>query len=215
MVTKLTERARVKDLLAIARADTFHDSDLKALIEQTSEEVERITRRNFALAARVEFFKSYDNDGVDPWPQYIHLDFPIDQQATFEIIWALYGRHDTDGILVDPEDFRIDFDTGIVTIHGSSNVTTQILPLGRKPWWQFSPDGFRVTYTGGFPVTVAPSGPEDPLDDFDVVQVPQALQYVVARKIKQDFTECGMCQPWTAEQREWLKPWTKKDILFS
>jgi len=215
MTIKLTERARVKDLLGIGRADTFHDSDLKAIIEQTSEEVERLARRSFSLAARVEFFKSYDNDGVDPVPQYLWLNPPVDDQAFFEIVWAMYGRHDTDSVLVDPEDYRVDFETGQVTIHGSSNITTQILPLGRKPWYQFSPDGFRVTYTGGYPVTVAPSGPEDPIDDFDVTQVPIGLQYVVARKIKQDFTECGMCQPWTAEQREWLKPWTKKDILFS
>lgn len=205
----------MKDLLGIARADAFHDREISAMIEQTSVEVERLTRRSFTLAARVEFFRSYDNDGIDPWPQYLHLDFPVDDQAFFEIVWALYGRHDTDFIIVDTEDFRVDFETGIVTIHGSSNITTQILPLGRKPWWQFSPDGFRVTYTGGFPVTVAPSGPEDPIDDFDVIQVPDSLEYVVARKIKQDFNECGMCKPWTDEQREWLKPHTKKDILFS
>jgi len=216
MAIKLTERARVKDLLGIARADNLEDSILVAMIEQTSEEVERLCRRQFAEIQRVTFHESLDMDGVDPTPQYIHLNAPVDDQQLFEIVWAMYDRHDKDGVTLVADDFRLDTEKGLVTIRSSSAITTQILPLGRLPWYQYSPNGFRVTYTGGFLVSIAPSGdPPDPLDDFDVVQVPNGLQQVVALKIKQDFTECGMCQPWTEEQRQWLYPWKKKDLLFA
>jgi len=205
----------VKDLLGIARADCLNDHLLSAMIEQTSAEVERYTRRKFDEIQREEFFVSHDMDGVDPVPQYLHLNAPVDEQLFFEIVWAMYDRHDTDGIILVPDDFRLTAETGLVTIRSSSAITSQILPLGRLPWYQYSPNGFRVTYTGGFPVTIAPTGdPADPLDDFGVTLVPDGLQQVVAMKIKQDFTECGMCQPWTAEQRQWLWPYKKDDLLF-
>lgn len=216
MGIKLTERALVKDLLGIARADCLNDHILDAMIDQTSEEVERITRREFAEVQRVEFFESLDMDGVDPVPQYIDLNAPVDEAQFFEIVWAMYDRHDTVGIIVEAADFRLNAVTGRVTISSSSSLTSQILPLGRQPWFQFSPNGFRVTYTGGYPVSIAPSGDSfDPLDDFGVAAVPKALMLVVARKIQQDHNECGMCLPWSDEQRAWLKPWSKRDILFS
>jgi len=205
----------VKDLLGIARADNLNNHLFDAMILQVSEEVERMSRRKFAELQYIEFFRSYDMDGVDPVPMYLHLNAPVDDQAFFEIVWALYDRHDDDGVTLEAEDFRLDPETGLVTVRSSSSITAQILPLGRQPWFQFSPNGFRVTYTGGFPVTIKPSGdPDDPLDDFGIVLVPDGLQQVVAMKIKQDFTECGMCQPWTEEQRQWLYPYRKNDLLF-
>ena len=215
MTIKLTERALVKDLLGIARADSLNDHILNQLIEQTSAEVERLTRREFVEIQRVEFFESLDMDGVDPVPIYIDLNAPVDTDQAFEIVWALYSRHDTDGITLEAEDFQLDETTGRLIIISSSSITTRILPLGGLPWFQYSPNGFRVTYTGGFPLSLAPSGdPSDPLDDFGVVQVPEALKYVVARKIKSDFTEAGMGLPWTEKERQWLRPWKKSDLLF-
>lgn len=215
MPTKLTERALVKDLLQIARADTLLDPILMGMIETTSKEAERLCRRKFAKSERTEFYKSYDQDFADPTPQYIWLDAPVDTAEDLVINWAMFNQHATAGTLLNPEDYTLDAEEGLILVHGMTGLSNQAVPntLGR-PIYQYSPTGFRVTYTGGYALNTKPVGePDDPLDDYGVVQVPDALKYVIARKVADDYEASQRAKPWDEIQRQGLKPWMKKDIL--
>jgi len=68
----------------------------------------------------------------------------------------------------------------------------------------------------------------DPLDDVGVVQVPDGLQMIIAKKIVDDLSEgdasatgasafgrkTGFLNEWSEEQRSLLQPYTKKDLFF-
>ncbi len=68
-MTKLTERALVKDILGIARADLMYDSILNGMIEAASNEAQEWCRRKFAYGIRTELHQSYEQASSDPTPQ--------------------------------------------------------------------------------------------------------------------------------------------------
>jgi len=102
-MVKLVERALIKDLMSIPRADTAMDSIMNGMIEQASAEVERIVRREFEKKARTEFYKSYEQGQLDPDPLYIWLrSFPVDPAAVGPtIVWDAFDLHDTSGTTLD------------------------------------------------------------------------------------------------------------------
>lgn len=219
MPLKLTERSRVKDLLGVARADSLYDLVLSGLIELSSDEAQRFCRRKFSRAARVEYYRSYDQAAADPTPQYIWLDGPVDTNETFGISWALGMQHSTNGQVLTADQYTLDAEEGLVTVKGNWGLAN---PLVIYPYhwgsYGYDPTGFRVTYTGGYTTTENENtGSPDPMDDYGVTLVPEGLRQIVAQKIAEDWrgTE-GMPKisvPWTEEQKVRLKPWAKKDIL--
>lgn len=216
MPSRLTERAKVKDLLGIARADTLQDELLSSMIEQASAEAEQICRRKFTKSARVEYYQSYDQLAYDPTPQYIWLDGPIDTAETFSIVWAQYNRHADVGVALTAQDYQLDQDKALVLVGSTTGVLSNLpLPAGYAlPSIGASPTGFQVTYTGGYPLNSKPIGePADPLDDYGVTQVPESLKSIIARKVAEDWKQAKSFIPWDDTQRQMLVPWKKKDIL--
>jgi hypothetical protein len=226
---KLTERARVKRLLKVAEADTINDELYDALIDQVSTEAEQICRRHFTYNPnRVEYYQSYEQNPFDPDPQYLWLDGPIDPDVQMVIVWAAYDQHDANGITLNPtpanpiypyqnEDYRIDYDRSLVIIKSSTgSVANMPIPAGvGLPVYSYSPTGFRVSYAGGYRVLEKPdSEPDDPLDDWGVVLVPVGLRHIIAKKVAADLTTYDMAMPWGLEERNWLKPWMKRDLII-
>ncbi len=77
-MTKLTERALVKDILGISRMDLSPDPILNGMIETASNEAELWCRRKFPYAVRQELHQRYAQSIHNPDPQYIWLDGPLD-----------------------------------------------------------------------------------------------------------------------------------------
>lgn len=212
---KLTERALVKDLLEIARADTLQDTILNNMIEQASEEAESACRRSFTKAARVEYYRSYEQMVYDLEAQYIWLDGPVDTDEVFSIVYDPTNEHATAGLTLELTDYVLDAAKGLVTVKGATGLSRNLaISVISGAVFLYSPTGFQVTYTGGYEMTVKPDGEDDdPLDDYGVTQVPNGLKMIIAQKVARDFTAKKMLMPWTDDEMASLKPFKKKDIL--
>jgi len=216
---KLVERERVKDCIGMARADSIQDDVLNSMILQASEQVEQITRRTFTKGAHVEYHESYDQPPSDPDGQFLWIKAPpIDTVVSVTIVWSPNDDHDANGTaLKAATDFRVDGDTIFVKpiASGSLSGSAAIFALS-SPHITWSPTGFKVTYTGGFAIlnpTPVPDPTPDPLDDYDIVSVPQGLKDVIARKVATDWKDGKMIKPWTGEQKGLLLPWKRRNVI--
>lgn len=213
-MTILVERALVKDILQIPRADTVADYLLSALIEQASDEAEDYCRRKFLKKERVETFRSYEQAGWDPEPQYIWLDGPVDMSQPFIVSWQDTANYSRNGNDISAGKYDLDPEKALLKIRGDTSELLSRLPIPRGSYFGNSPAGFVVRYTGGYPITVAsPNSTPDPLDDYGVVQVPKGLKMAIAQKVARDFQTSRTLLPWTDEEHTRLKAWKKKDII--
>jgi len=251
---KLCERSRVKDLINVARADTIYDRLLDGLIDQAGEQVEGMTGRQFTKLERVEYHQSYEQSPYDPMPQYIWLEaFPIDLAETFSIVWAPANDHDVNGVALtntagQAPSYVIPNNGentnsgagGLVIVRGPLPAASLVLlPNLGQTFLGYAPQGFRVTYTGGYDfIDDTPSIPPDPMDDIEALAVPIALRQIVAQKIADDFlfsirterpkqtlyyppgprqsimnTPTGLLLPWTPEQQQLLRPFRSKATI--
>lgn len=215
-MVKLVERALVKDLIRMPRADTMHDEILNDMIEQCSAEVERLTRRLFEKKERTEYYTSYEQTASDPDPQFVLLNaFPVDREETFRMWWSAYDHRDNLSIEMTEveENFILDAEKGMITVRSAGSMIAN-LPIIGNIAFTYAPRGFKVQYTGGYAKTVKPDGEEDdPMDDYGVVQVPQSLKVLVAQKVAKDFRDTRVLMPFSDEERKALKPWNKKDMI--
>jgi len=222
-MVKLVERALVKDLLMLPRADTMPDGILNGLIQSASDEAVRLTRRSFGKMERVEFRQSYDQAVADPEPQWLLMDaYPIDMAQPLKVEYSPYEWRPQGSILVlnfTSQDYTVEPDKGKIVVRGATDyVYTSYVPINGR-MFTYSPRGFRVTYTGGYPVSVAPEGDPDPLDDYGVVQVDEGLKLVVAQQVASQYKYLrGNLEKVTKEDlseayRQDLKPFTKKDMI--
>lgn len=225
---KLVEMSLVKDMCNIAQADVINNAQLRAMVEQVSREAEHFCRRTFTYGQRIEYFQSYDQQPYDPVPQYCwSTSYPIDLTKAIEIVWAMNEMHDTAGTILDATDYQVDADRGLFVIRRTTGVFQGILPLIRgRLIFCYAPRGFRITYYGGYSsLNPTPTGAytPDPLDDYDVLNVPLGLRMVLARKIAEDWRtqeEKGVpnvmrvLKTWTAEQLDALHPWRLDDTIF-
>lgn len=213
---RFTTREMVKDLLGIARADAYNDANLNLLIQMNSEDVERRCRRSFAKEARTEYFTSYEQAVHDPSPQYLWLNGPVDTGESFSLQYATYGRHDTNArVLTQDTDYLLDAAQGLVTILGNKiNPDIQMILSRQLAAYEFDPQGFKVTYTGGYETTTPPDpyNNPDPLDDYGVTQVPDALKMLVAQKVARDFQEKTITE-WKVGEISALKQWSKRSVF--
>lgn len=208
-MTKLVSRASIKNLLNIPLADLLEDPTLDKLINHHSDLVAKLCRRDFAEKARIEFYQSYDQPSYDPDYQYIWLNGPVDVGETFAISWARGMKHSTEGIDLTTDHYYLDTEKDLVLI--KPNTTYE---------YCWDPKGFRITYTGGYPVTFEPGGhTDDPTDDWDVIQCPTDLAQLVSDKVLKDYRlikDSKMVlvpSTWTPEERQALLPWNKKDVI--
>lgn len=226
---KLVEMSLVKDMCNIAQADTMNNAQLRNMIEQVSREAEHFCRRTFTYGFRTEYFQSYDQQPYDPVPQYCWAtSYPIDPVQPIELVWAVNEMHDTIGAILDSTDYQVDYDRGLFVIRRTTGVFQGILPLIRgRLIFVNAPRGFRIKYTGGYhSLTPTPTVPytADPLDDYDVLDVPVGLKMVLARKIAEDWraqktegkdkASQSVLKPWTTEQIDTLHPWRLDDTIF-
>lgn len=113
-----------------------------------------------------------------------------------EVVWAPNEFHDTMGVTLTPgvygdhtrmPDYAIDEKRGCITVRRASGLMNGVLPLYLgKLIFAYAPKGFRITYTGGYPVTQEPTDANyvfDPLDEFGITQVPRGLKTIVARHV--------------------------------
>jgi len=214
---KLIERALVKDFAGIARADTFNDNLINVMIQQASAEVERITRRSYVKAARVEYHTSYEQGPADPEPQIICLNaWPVDLAETFTLKYSADDHREGTSVTLNSTegDYQLDNETGMIRVRASRILPT-IVPLLVGNIFSYAPRGFQVTYTGGY-VAEEPPDPyndPDPMDDYGVAAVPDGLKMVLAAKIASNWKEFKMLKPFSEEERYQLKPWAKKDQI--
>lgn len=226
---KLVEMSVVKDFCNIAQSDTLDNTQLKGMIEQASREVMLFTRRDFEYGLKTEFCLSYDQQPYDPYPQYLWLTaFPLDttkgNQGITEIVWAPNDMHEEMGATLDTTDYQVVPERGAVIVRRSTGLFNGIIPLihGRLIF-SFAPRGFRVTYWGGYaslnPSPYPDTAIRDPLDDFDVLDVPLGLKTVIARKIAEDWqaqdkSPGKSLRGWTLAQLDGLGPYVKDDVVF-
>lgn len=326
-MVKLVERALVKDLANIARADTQFDARLNSMIAQASTQVEKMTKREYEKKVRVDFLQSYEQYWNEPEPEYLWVTgYPIDTDESLEIIWASQDRHDTNGVTLSadatPPDYLVQSDIGLITARGATGLISNFPPYSSgQPLFTYDPRGFRVTYTGGYVLSTTPTAgvaalgsitfasnpsnndtvtlggsvwtfktaatlalettigatlvdtlfaliadlnasidaavtlctysvssgtvigvvsdipgtggnsftlaasvatpsgatlaggtdePSDPLDDYGVVQVPDDLKMIVARKVAADWKDNKMLKAWTEDEKSLLKEYTRK-----
>lgn len=231
---KLVEMSLVKEMCNIAQADTYQNQQLRAAIAQASADVEHATNRKYEYAADTEYCQSYDQQPYDPFPQYCFVPrYPIDLTKSVVITWAPNEMHDQMGATLDSTDYQIDAERGCFIIRRTTGVFQGIIPLIRgRLIFCYAPRGFRIQYTGGYKaLNPAPAGyvegamypGADPLDDYDVPDVPLGLRMVIARKIAEDWSSWRVAdrdpkmfvlKPWTTEQTRLLHPYRKNDVLF-
>lgn len=208
-MARFASLSRVKTIASIDFDDAGYDQILRGMLEQASEDVERMTRRKFEWLGRTEQFKSYDQDGIDPTPQWIYLNGPVDTGETFTLTFAGGGDHSSSGspsTLVQDTDYTLDATEGVITILPKSPAALQnAIPVVGGLFYQNCPTGFQVVYTGGYKRHTS-------TDDY--VTVPDGLQNVIAVKVARDFLDCKALKPWTEDEQNALKPWRKRDIFF-
>jgi len=223
MSNHLIERSLVKDLINVPRADTLWDSVLNSLIEQASDDVRRFTRREFDKIIRTEFLTSFEQSAYDPDPQYLWLlGVPIDTGQAITVVWDAYDRHDTSGITLTEADgdYFVDAPRGLIVVRQASNVSQELLVAGSiaGPLFTYNPRGFKVTYTGGFALSVQGTPPPtidpDPIEDFGIPAIPNGLKMVMARKIATDWTAEQKLMPWSEDEQKALVVYAKKDQLY-
>lgn len=205
MPSKLTERKYVKDFLGLNRADTLLNDVFDGLIELTSGEVESITGREFDLKERTEYYRSYNQDVMDPCPQFIKLQsYPLDTDERLILTYSSNESWDSTGqVLVVGTDYQIaDATKGVLTVLGASGISLELQMLGRGGYiFRAAPRGFRITYSGGYSVsTLSSPNTSDPLDEYGVAQVPLSLKMIVAKKVASDYKANKGLSPWTPEE---------------
>lgn len=230
---KLVDMSLVKEMCNIAQADTYQNTQLRAAIEQASQDVEHLTNRVYTWGQYVDYCQSYDQQPFDPYPQYAWVSaYPIDLTKAVEIVWAPNEMHSQMGAILDVTDYQIDSIRGCFVIRRTTGVFQGIIPLIRgRLIFCYAPRGFRITYYGGYkPLNPYPEGyiedaypGSDPLDDYNVLDVPLGLKMVIARKIAEDWLSwksqatdprAFVLKPWTQEQRGLLHPYRKNDVIF-
>jgi hypothetical protein len=232
-VTKLTERALVKDLLQIPRADSRQDTILDSLIQTVSAECERICRRNFSHQPFiVEYFTSYDQSFSDPEPQLLIVgSFPIDGSFEPQVQWSPYDHREDLFIKLEHStgDYSYDLESGLISIRYMGVAATN-LPIVGGTLFTYHPRGFQVSYAGGYPTNDAPSPDDnpDPLDDYGITQVPTGLKLTVAKKVAADYRALRPVSDYFSRRgvlnqasvaldvfRQDLKPYMKRNVMFA
>lgn len=207
---RLVERALLKDIIGMARADTGSDNLLDAMLEAATDEVMRLTRRQYLKGPYTEYYKSYEQLPSDPTSQWIWVDVPpFDTQASITVSYSSTGNHDTDGsILTVGKEYAI----GTSLDHVEVFSITVGSGVAFVPYFGYAhnPRGFKITYTGGYAASADPVG-DDPMDEPGVVQVPAGLKMVIASKIAKDFRKGRILQVWDEDDRRALRPYMKKD----
>lgn len=195
---KLCQRVQVKDRMNMARTDPRFDTMLDGMIAQFSAQVEHWTGRKFEKKQRTEFHKAYDQDiraGIlNEDPQYIMpLAVPVDLTQPVILQYSFTTDWDDTQPLVLGEDYLFDelFDepNSVIRVFPQRLVSTQaFFPLiTRSRTVVFNPVGYRLTYTGGFPI-VTP-GFDCINSDETFIDVHLGLQDYVATKIALHFVQ--------------------------
>jgi hypothetical protein len=220
-VTRLCEKSLVKDLLGINRHDLLLDKSLASFIDAVSSEAEQYCSRSFTKASRVATAPRYEQHIDDPDPQFIWLEGPIAQSPAPQI-WLSGWTTDTD-IVLEGQHFEISYELGLIkvmpTFVGLRIDNASYIP-STPGFLDYSASGWKVAYTGGYDVSVRPTGDDpDPSDDYGVVQVPEALKVVIATEtVRRWRTIRGIQQQTPAQMQnyDWrtmLNPWRKKDHI--
>jgi hypothetical protein len=204
-----SELSRIKDALRMARADTLHNANLKFLLDYNSTMVEQLTGRPFEKVERTEYHKSYDQGITEPDPLYIFpKSVPVDSAQTLTLIYAQGGLYDTAGVtLVINTDFTLGENNEYLAVRAATGLVNTSIAATVAPVFAYAERGFRLLYTGGYVKSAAPGS--DPLDEGNVVAVPDALKMIVAAKVARDF-EAGGPKEWTEGEKASLIPWTRQ-----
>jgi len=210
---KIVSRARVKDLIGIPRADTLWDERINDVIQQATSEVQEIILdRALKYEQRVEYLQSYEQMPADPSPQYLWMRaWPIDTEEDLDIVYSPNDQHATNGLTLTVDtDYTVVADKGLIIIKGAVFLTPDLW-VGTRGIG-YSPRGFQVTYYGGYQVN-SEYEEQDPLDDFNVLEVPSGLASIVASKIADDWLAKKVLLPWTDEQRRTLNTYRRKNTI--
>lgn len=205
---KLTERNYVKDLAGIARADTLKDPRISAGIEAVSLSVQTHCQREFEKMERTEYAPRHELTVAEQEPHIVFLKaYPVDPMEPFSIFWNdsanELGAEPTE---IPATSYTVDYERGRVYIANLGSYTQ--LPV--FDYRVKSDRGFKIVYTGGYAASEHPGGDPDPLDDYDVIQVPDSLKFMVAEKVANYVMDKdGLTL--SDNDRALLYPWKRKD----
>ena len=222
---KLCRRVKVKDFTNIARTDAKFDLILDSMISNMSRQVQQYCQRQFVYGQRTEFHESYDQDIrveiIHEDPQYVHVEaVPIDLTQPVDLRFSFDRDWDNSKQLVLNTDFYVDdmpdSPASVIRVFPErvlTAVATSVVLALRQRTVHTHPMGFRITYTGGFPV-VTPGG--DCLDnDETFVNVPEGLQDFVAMKVAMHFVDRKNTPlVITSDDRQQLTPYLRRGKLL-
>lgn len=215
---KLTTRKQVKMFLNMAKADALRNEMLDAMIDQVSAEAMEITNRKFDYRQRVEYHQSYEQGMGDPVPQYIFpMAPPIDVEKPIRLSWSATHQYQDTELEISTPDIVVSsgLEAIIVRVGALTYNPNYLSYYSGTPAIGYSPMGFKLDYFGGFPTeNEVEEIPEDadPLDEYNVIQVPLGMSTVLARKIAEDYGEKGYLRAWTVDDKQALIPYRRKNI---
>ena len=199
----------VRSLAGLERASAEWDNLLRRMLELDSDVVETATRRTFLKQSFVEKFQSYDQDGMDPTPQRLFLNAPVQASPAPVVTYSGNGDHRAvSGMqtLTVTTDYTVDLTKGIITILPKNPFALDAIPtpLIGGLFYTYASEGFQVAYDGGYTQQTG---------DDDWIEVPEGLQMIVAQKVVRDYMDCKNSKPWEPAELRTLDPYRKKDIL--
>lgn len=199
-MVSLVKRSMVKLAANIALADTLKNGQIDAFSNIASSFVESFCRRKFEKTQRVEYF----NVPITPYGHEAPFKFsliatPVDPLLTLQVRTASNGIYNgTTALpytLVRDQDYILDETEGQFWFNANwyrrdvfkemTYVNNNRGVVGR---------GVEITYTGGYVlVPDQPSG--DPFDDFNYVDVPEELMWIIATKVAKDLKAGAITRP--------------------
>jgi len=211
-MSRLASLRLVKSIAGLPEDSPEFNDILIRMLEADSDMIEYRTRRVFAKQLFVEKKQSYDQDGIDPTPQRLFLNAPLDVSTARPVVtYAGSGDHTDRGgvqILTEVTDYTVDEVEAIITILPKNPATLDQIPvpLIGGLFYAYASDGFQITYTGGFV--------KNDVGTDDWVKAPRGLQMILAQKVASDYLDCKATKVWSKDQVALLVPYSKKDILI-
>lgn len=150
MTIALTSREVLGQFINLREDDDRYDQLLEYFVIQASELIEEYLGRGLEKKERTEFHQSKDSQPGDPIPQHLWLDsFPLDLDEQFTVQYSNELNWDTQINLASDKYCQVDPDKGIVRIFTPlrSSINPEVFTDHMM--------GFKITYTGGYPVTNA------------------------------------------------------------
>lgn len=158
MTIALISRAKLLPFLSnLSEDDDRYDAVLESFVITSSELISEYIGRNLDEVERIEYKPSqelFTTPRSDIAPQMLWMQgFPINQDAEIEVKYSMTREWDTEDSLVMGKDYWVDYEQGVIRVYSPvGEVAGLPFPAGTGYVYYDDPMGFRVKYTGGYPI---------------------------------------------------------------